>query len=232
MARRELTWGPFPVTAWDLVRGAAGRSGDGRLALDDLWRRYSIPLRFHIVTHWKLQVTEAEEILQDFAIKKILIGDLLSKADPARGRFRSFLLASMDNFVVDHFRRTRPADFSPPKEQTNDDPARQYEREWARTVLWEAIENAKTECMSGDRLAFWQVFEERVLKPAQSQDAGVNYAQLAGDLGFDSAAQASNALVTVKRIVDRNLRQLLAQDLGQNSDQEQELDELRRLLVT
>src|SRR6476646_2051830 len=91
---------PFPTTRWSLI-GRAG--GDGN-AMDVLLRRYLPALRAYLMLERKVSAPEADELLQEFTAGKILGQHLLAHADRDRGRFRTFLLASLKNFRADRAR--------------------------------------------------------------------------------------------------------------------------------
>lgn len=228
--RRQVTKGPFPSTAWELIRQAGSPSG--REAIDTIWRRYSVPLRTHLLTRWRMNVNDADEILQAFALRKVLLGGLLSKADPGRGKFRSFLRTSLDNFVLDHLRikQIRVEEF-PEISTHKDDPEREYERTWARAMIAEALSEARKDCITGNQEHYWRLFEERVLQEGRTNDSDGTYASLISEESFDTGQQASNALVTVKRMVNRHLRALIAQDLEDPSLVDDEIKALRLLLT-
>src|SRR5678815_2750589 len=83
--------GTFPITRWSLIARATGPlDGVARAALDELVARYSPALRAHLV--------QARRVLEQ---------NLLLKADPARGKFRTFLLTSLRNCLVDSVRAAR-----------------------------------------------------------------------------------------------------------------------------
>jgi len=85
----------FETTSWTLVRSVGNME-----ALDTLVRLYWKPLYF-FVRQYGYPNEPAKDIVQDF-LTTMLEKGALSKADPERGRFRTFLLASMTNFLKDH----------------------------------------------------------------------------------------------------------------------------------
>src|SRR4051812_6922309 len=98
----------FPSTHWSAVAEAGTPVGDARrVALGALITRYSDALRKHIQFKWRTSSDEADELIQSFVAEKILAGGLLAKADCAKGRFRSFLLVSLDRFISNCRRQRR-----------------------------------------------------------------------------------------------------------------------------
>jgi DNA-directed RNA polymerase specialized sigma24 family protein len=86
--------GRFQTTRWHLVRRA-----DDMAALDLLIRIYWKPLYVYLRQRG-LERNEAQDSLQDFLAGLTERGSIL-RATPSRGRFRTFLLASLNNFLKD-----------------------------------------------------------------------------------------------------------------------------------
>jgi RNA polymerase sigma factor (sigma-70 family) len=87
----------FQQTSWDLVRSAPSVE-----ALDSLIRMYWKPLYF-FVRQRGFGNEEAKDIVQEFLATALEHG-MIPRADPLRGRFRTFLLASLTNFLKDRRR--------------------------------------------------------------------------------------------------------------------------------
>jgi RNA polymerase sigma factor (sigma-70 family) len=88
----------FVKTSWFLVK-SAGKGGDW----DPLVRLYWKPLYFYL-RRKGLDNETAKDVVQDF-IASLIERRAIEKADPARGRFRTFLLAALDNFLTDRKRK-------------------------------------------------------------------------------------------------------------------------------
>lgn len=84
----------FQTTRWNLVQ-----SSKDVAALDALIKIYWKPLYFFIRQHGHDNET-AKDLVQAFLVK-LLERDAFTKADPSRGKFRTFLLASLANFMKD-----------------------------------------------------------------------------------------------------------------------------------
>lgn len=84
----------FPKTSWSLVRSSASLK-----AMDSLITIYWKPLYFFVRQQGHSNET-AKDIVQEF-LKTLMERGALKRADPARGRFRTFLLAALSNFLKD-----------------------------------------------------------------------------------------------------------------------------------
>nr|MDQ2660114.1 sigma-70 family RNA polymerase sigma factor [Verrucomicrobiota bacterium] len=107
----------FSTTRWSLVLSSAVEDATGakdHRALGHLCRMYWRPI-FAFICRRGYSVADAQDLTQDFFVN-MLEGTLLQRADPARGRFRSLLLTSLQNFLIDahakRFARKRGGDHS------------------------------------------------------------------------------------------------------------------------
>ena len=94
----------FPSTHWSAVERAAGGGGD-RAALAELLTRYLPAMKTFLVLDRRLDPHRSDDLLQGFVAELVLEKNLLSRADPARGRFRTFLLACLSRYVSTQRRR-------------------------------------------------------------------------------------------------------------------------------
>ena len=95
----------FQETRWTLVIAAAGDSSRGRQALGELCEQYWSPL-FAFARARGLTPEDAQDATQGFFEQLIARGDL-ALADPARGRFRAFLLVAFKHFMANERDRAR-----------------------------------------------------------------------------------------------------------------------------
>ena len=96
----------FPDTRWSLVLAASGRDADdarARAALDELSGQYWFPL-YAFARRCGHDPAAAEDLTQGFFML-LLSHELLAKADPERGRLRSYLLGTFKNFMSTETRR-------------------------------------------------------------------------------------------------------------------------------
>src|SRR5947209_3238031 len=86
----------FLTTQWTVVLSSS--EDDAKRALEQLCQTYWRPI-FAFVIKRGYPYADAQDLTQDFFVR-ILEGDLLKRADPKRGRFRSLLLKSLQNFLA------------------------------------------------------------------------------------------------------------------------------------
>ena len=96
---------PFPATQWSLVESA--RQSDTKIrhrALSVLLERYLPALRAYLVAEKRIDAERAQDLLQGFIADKIIEQRLLDHAQQAKGKFRSFLLVTLNHYVVSQHR--------------------------------------------------------------------------------------------------------------------------------
>jgi hypothetical protein len=243
----------FPTTRWSVV-ARAGDVDDGvkRRALVDLLQAYQPALRSYLLFNRRLEPDAADDLLQGFLADKVLEQDLMPKARREKGKFRTFLLAALGNYLSNKLaeerrQKRRPdrllhlgsgrdndegaaAGISDLRDPSATDPAGAFEVAWARRVLEQAVDGMRQECASSGREVLWTVFEHRVLKPTLHGDEPTPYETLVGQVGIGSATEAANLLVTAKRMLARHLRVVVAEYEAEPAAVEEEIAELRAIL--
>src|SRR5688500_11855045 len=91
----------FEETHWSVVLRARQPDEIGREALEKLCLTYLLPL-YSFVRHRGFNRADAEDLVQDFFVT-LLERKRLDSVDPARGKFRSFLLAALKNFLANEW---------------------------------------------------------------------------------------------------------------------------------
>ncbi len=232
----------FHTTHWSLIAALpkqAGGAADSRAAdaLRHLCEVYWRPL-YTFARHSGYSTEDAQDLTQAFLVNVVERGGL-GGADPARGRFRSYLLGAMKHFMANARaqasarkrgggHRFVPADISElearigghPQAATAAEADRAFDRSWARETTERALEQLEIE---------W------ALKKKSDQFAAMRPA-LTGDIpDRDEAARqlgmTENALnVAIHRLRQQYaglVRQAVAQTVADEADVE---DELRYLI--
>ena len=160
----------FPTTRWTLI--LAAREGDEarRAALESLLATYWKPVYFYLRRRG-LAVEAAEDAVQGFCVQ-LLERDFLPRLDPSRGRFRSYLLTSLDHYLANqHERETAqkrgggvrlvPIDLALAERELAAAPAEAataYEREWALGIMERALRRLRADYETGRRQGRADVF--------------------------------------------------------------------------
>lgn len=219
---------------------AAGDPGnaDRRQALEELCRAYWYPLYAHVRRRGN-DAHRAEDLTQGF-FARLLERDDLAHLTREGGRFRSFLLTSLNHYLVnEHARETATKrgggrvvvslDDDTAEERFLREPAheespdRLFERQWAMTVLEAAMKHLDREQVAAGKGRLFAA-----MKPFLSREPEAGeYAELADRLGM---AQGTLA-VQVHRLRDR-YRQVVREAVADTVASPMEIDdEMRHLLA-
>src|SRR5437016_4394823 len=103
-AATSIQAGPrdFRTTHWSVVLRAGQSDSDlVQAALEELCRGYWYPI-YSFVRRRGYSVEDAQDLTQEF-FSRLLANRGLATVDPAKGRFRSFLLASLKNLLANEW---------------------------------------------------------------------------------------------------------------------------------
>jgi RNA polymerase sigma factor (sigma-70 family) len=95
----------FPDTTWTVLAEATMNGGEvERAALGKLCERYWKPVA-SVMRARGVPADRVEDLTQDFFVK-LIEGGFFRRAERERGKFRSFLMHALKNFLADDARRT------------------------------------------------------------------------------------------------------------------------------
>src|SRR3984893_2962786 len=188
----------FPTTRWTLVAAAGDpHRKETRSALASLCENYWYPL-YAYLRRRGYPADQAQDLTQEFFIR-VLEGRYLDRADPKKGRFRSFLLTSLKFFVADEEDRQRTQkrgagmvvslEFSRGEERYQREPAhdetpeRIFERRWALSVLDRVVEKLRGEFVQHGRPEHFERLKVFLLGQSDSP-----YAALAREMNTSEGA--------------------------------------------
>jgi DNA-directed RNA polymerase specialized sigma24 family protein len=229
----------FPRTDWAELSKAA-EADEARL--DRLIRLYWEPLKIYLRATFPSLRDQADLMLQDFAEDKMLKEGWLRRADETRGRFRDFLKTSLRHFVLDRLNRAEvknpPISIEELQQELPqpDSPSEEFDLAWARTVLAETLRRMEADCKDpGEdqprRGYIWEMFRIRLLEPIFNDAAQPSYDQLIDQFGLKSPTEASNTLLSAKRIFKAHLSKVIKEYAGQGAAAAIEIQALENFLV-
>lgn len=231
----------FVSTHWSVVLQAADSSApDSLQSLEKLCQTYWYPL-YAYVRRTGCSPEAAEDLTQGF-FTQFLEKKYLSSVDPNKGRFRSFLLASLKHFCAKEWRRQNaqkrgghcPAvslDALTAEERYRLEPVERmtaediYERRWAMTVLHAAFEKLSEECRTSGKESLYGE-----LKGALSGDADLRaYSEIAVRLSL-SVDAVKAAVHRLRQRYRELLRAEVANTVADSTEVDQELRHLFAVL--
>ena len=227
----------FETTRWSLVLAAGGNDSAARRALAALCESYWYPL-YAYVRRRGIDAEDARDLTQGFLTSLLERRDF-STLRRERGRFRAFLLASLQHFLANEAARQHalkrgghlvmlslhsddaegryrfePADVTTPEML--------YERRWALTVIERVLARLRDEWTAADRSAEFDELKSCLL----GQTPAGGYAAVASRLGV-SASAVKVAVHRLRRKFQTKLRAEIRETVSSADDVE---DEIRFLL--
>lgn len=227
----------FASTHWSVVLLAGAKhSAQSAAALEKLCQTYWYPL-YSFTRRRGYGPHEAADLTQDF-FSHLLATNALASVNPNRGKFRSFLLASLKNLLANEWHRARRQkrgggaaiisldeevaegryQLEPADELT---PDKIFDRRWAETILGLALDRLRLECDGGEKTRRFDEVKTFLL----GEKGATSLAEAATRLGISLAA--------VKGLVHRlrrRFRELIVNEIAQTvtrpEDVQQEIQDL------
>lgn len=226
-----------------MVRRAGRHDTVGAIeALARLCQIYWFPL-YAQVRRRGYSAHDAQDLTQEF-FARLLANDTLALADPKRGRFRSFVLTALKNFLTDEWKKSRAVkrgsgawpisiDLDAAERQFHAEPVdacsspdKTFDRQWALILLETVLTRLEREYVSVGKEKQFAVLKQALTGASAAQP----YATLARELG----ATEGSVKVAVHRL-RRRYRELLEAEIAQTvaspDDASAELQELFRALA-
>lgn len=189
---------------------------------------------------------EAKDLTQGFFQEIVLGQGLVGEADRAKGRFRNFLLVSLNHYAesvhrADHSLKRRPKEglvslegielFDEPEPAGGLTPEESFHRDWAAALIGQVLVDVQHQCQTRGEENHWNVFSARVLHPILAGTTPPSLDEVCGQFGIANASRASNMIVTAKRrfqaALTRRVRPLVASDAAVA----EEIDNLMAILA-
>ena len=167
--------GAFATTQWSVVLEAHRESSRRREALEQLCASYWLPIYGYLRRRGHAPA-DAEDLTQGF-FAYLLESDFLDRPDPAKGRFRGYLIGALRHFMGSHFEREgarkrgggakfvdwqnldAEREFAAVN-QPQRDPSENYEASWALALLGRALQLLGAEQAAAGRAGQFSVLKE------------------------------------------------------------------------
>jgi DNA-directed RNA polymerase specialized sigma24 family protein len=230
----------FPTTHWSMVANAgASPETAAHAALETLCRQYWYPL-YGFVRRQGRTHHEAEDCTQEF-LARLLAKDGIAAARPERGRFRTFLLTALRNFLTKEWHRNQAVkrgggtaalslDLRDAQDRFAHEPAdaalnpeQAFDRAWALSMLERAVGKLRVEYEKSARGELFATLSAFVMD-GESTEA---FAAPAARLGMTTHA-FTVALHRLRQRVGQRLRAHVAETVAD----EAEVDDELRYLIT
>jgi RNA polymerase sigma-70 factor (ECF subfamily) len=226
----------FRTTHWSVVLAAAHPDAPERQsALTALCQSYWYPL-YAFARRQGRNPQEAEDLTQEF-FGRLLAKNRLASVRPENGRFRSFLLASLKNFLAndwDHNHAVKrggnrtiiswdnqPGEERYLREPTHDaTPEKLFEQSWALTLIASVLEQLRKDYADTGKGHLFEAIHSYL-----EEDGTQTYAEMAATLNMTEGA-VKMAVLRLRENFRRRLRSEIAQTVGSAGEIDEELRHL------
>ena len=222
----------FLTTHWSLIEDIKQDQDKDRSLIGLLLERYWKPV-YCYVRRKGYPNEEAKDLTQGFFHEIVLNRDLVDRADASKGRFRTFLLHALDQFLIDRMRREStqkhipkeklvPLDMSNPPElpQTilERSPEDCFAYAWKSDLLNRTLAQIQAECEQRGQHTHWDLFGDKILGPMLYNREAEPMKVICTRYGVANESVAFNMLLTVKRRFKTALRRNLASTVAAEDD--------------
>ncbi len=222
----------FQTTHWSVIEAARGPLTDSaREALNYLCDAYWKPL----YTHARLKGLnhhEASDVTQE-VFQKLVRNEFLDKVGPARGRFRTYLLASLDHHLATRWARedaqkrgahAEHVELSAIPEQRSAlrSPDQEFDYQWMLAIIAAVLNRLRIECEAGGRQHLYNTLKNLLVNDADMGEAR----KAAQQLGLSDEALRA-ALYRMRKRYRELFREEVGRTLANPFDVD---DEIRHLL--
>ncbi|HCO95867.1 MAG TPA: hypothetical protein DIU00_18325 [Phycisphaerales bacterium] len=230
----------FLTTHWSLIEDVKEQKDKDRALVGLLLKRYWKPVYCYL-RRKGYDNEQAKDLTQGFLHEVVLNRHLVERADSSKGRFRSFLLHALNQYLLDERRKETarkhiprdklvPLDIAEPP--TLPEMACKLDAEQSFNYVWKAdlLERALTEVK--DRYTkrgmetHWYVFQDRLLRPTLEGRERPSLRTICRQYDIENEATVSNMLNTVKKLVRSVLKNHVRQTVVSGEAAEEELKEI------
>jgi DNA-directed RNA polymerase specialized sigma24 family protein len=233
----------FLTTHWSVLDDAASAEEDRSraligLLLDRYWKPVYCYLRRKGYSN-----EEAKDLTQGFFHQVVLGRKLFQRADPSKGRFRSFLLSALNHYVINvheaetarkripaeklvSFEMGDPPDL--PAVLTQSPPDDSFNYAWVTTLLEEVLADVEATCRRRNLTVHWQIFQDRLLRPTLRGTDPPSMKEICERYGVEESVKASNLITTVKKLFRTSLKQHVRRSVVSDAQVADELEEIEQ----
>ncbi len=247
MHRRDYTsmggtGGAFLTTHWSLIENIQSSEDKNRDLISLLIYRYWKPVYCYL-RQKGYDNEQSKDLTQGFFHEIVLNLNLFQRADQSRGRFRSFLLYALKQYLMNEKRRQAAQKHIPrnklvsldaielpvlPQSVIESGPEDSYNYAWVSALLDQVLSEVKRKCCKQDMETHWCVFHDRVVVPMLNNTPPKSLVDICEEYDIESEKKASNMIVTVKRRFQSTLKQYIRNTVVSENQMSEELNEIMK----
>ena len=230
----------FLTTHWSLVEDIQSENNKDCVLIGLLLDRYWKPIYCYL-RHKGYDNEQAKDLTQGFFHEVVLNKDLVQRADQSKGRFRTFLLHALDQYLLNEKRKQTTQKRSPkgklvsfdiisppalPEAVSRLNPEDSYNYAWTASMLDQVLSEVEAKCHEDGLELHWTVFQDKVAQPILGDSSPPSFADICEKYGIDDQKKAANMLTTVKRRLQKALNQFLRNTATSDDEIHEEFAEI------
>ena len=230
----------FLTTHWSLIEDVREHKDKDRALVGLLLKLYWKPVYCYL-RRKGYDNEQAKDLTQGFLHEVVLNRHLVERADSSKGRFRSFLLHALNQYLLDERRKETarkhipkdklvPLDIAEPptlpEMACKLDAEQSFNYVWKADLLERALKEVKGRYCKRGMETHWYVFQDRLLRPTLEGHDPPSLRNICRKYDIDNEATVSNMLNTVKKLVRSVLKSHVRQTVVSGEVAEEELKEI------
>ena len=234
----------FLTTQWSLIENIKTKQDRDGTLVNFLLQQYWKPVYCYLRRKGH-DNEQAKDLTQAFFHEVVLNRDMVGRAEQAKGRFRSFLLFALNEFLTKQRLKESARKRMPkgklisldmgdaptlPQSVESASPEESFHYAWLSALLERVLAEVRHDCEREGLETHWQLFDQRVVKPIMGGQSPVSLAELSQEQGIGEVKEASNRVITVKRRFRKALMQHVSRTLLSGDQAAEEMEELLQYL--
>ncbi len=230
----------FLTTHWSLIEDVKKDEEKDNALIGLLLERYWKPVYCYL-RRKGYDNEHAKDLTQGFFHEVVLNRHLVQRADASKGRFRTFVLHALNQYVVDQQRKEAAQkriprdklaqlDFCDPsvfdETMCELDAEQGFNYAWKAELLNRVLTEIEDTYIKRNMEAHWYVFRDRLLKPVLEDRDAPSLKELCQAHAIKDEITASNMLKTVKRQFQSTMKKHVRQTVASGEIVEEELQEI------
>jgi DNA-directed RNA polymerase specialized sigma24 family protein len=230
----------FLTTHWSMIENVRQEQNPDGAMIESLLQRYWKPVYCYLRSKG-YDNERAKDLTQGFFCAVVLDRDLVQRADRTRGRFRTFLLHALDQYVINENAKQRTQKRHPqgrvmslnaedlpelPLWVDKQESQRVFDYAWMSSLLDNVISEVEAFYTGQDKSVYWNLLHDRILHPILDNTKPPTLPQLCERYAIENQRKASNMLVTVKRYFQQELIRHLRMTVLDEGVAQEELEEI------
>lgn len=234
--------GVFLTTHWSLIEDIKLKEDKDRALIGLLLQRYWKPVYCYL-RRKGYDNEQAKDLTQGFFHEVVLNRNLVHRADQCKGRFRTFLLHALNQYLINVRNAENVAKHIPaeklvslevfdhadvPEAISDLSPEDTYNYTWLSSLLDQILSEVQGQCYEDGMEIHWKIFHDRVVKSILEDAEPLSLTEVCNKYGVEDQKKASNMNITVKRRFQSALKRYIRNTVTSENQVDEELEEIMR----